>query len=116
MHNIKDNPPPLPDELWHEAGCDLGQLVRQIEAEAFARGVDAEQAAMQDELESLQESYGQLLAENVQLRAKLKALEGQNPVAIFEGTTLYWIAGQKRDRESDGFLYTAAGAKHGKNV
>jgi len=50
--------------------------------------------------------------ENNELRAKLKALEKQEPVAISEGGVLLWIDdNQPRDQDRDEYLYLAAGAR-----
>lgn len=123
MSEIKDNSPPLPDELWHEAGCDLGQLVRQIEAAAFSRGVAAGQGEIERLsrlLDAVNASMMHVLCLNDELRAKLKELGEQKPVGevdamSYEKETLYLrplvCLDDRFDELLGAKLYLAAGAK-----
>lgn len=133
MTDIRDNPPPLPEpdvevklnSGWTSVLVRSNEQVRQIEAAAFERG----KAAMQGEVERLQDkafraseahvgTMQKLLAaekENDELRAKLKALEEQKPVAwvrvcddeLSPADAFSWV----RTLLHDVPLYLASGAK-----
>lgn len=134
MSDIRDNPPPLlADELTllasqvvlerKEDGTDPTFVLafgRKVAAAAFERG----KAARQGEIERLKETIQDLrdqwdreidvIAERDDLRAKLKALEEQKPVAWrhwYQYGQGKWVYTEQQYEHSQDALYLAAGAK-----
>lgn len=137
MSDIKDSQSPLPEPAfrlnWHDDGArytvskpNIGSTdcytAEQVQ-EAFELGVAAGQAEMQGEIISRKEGYRMLFDQWQELRAKLKALEEQEPAAWMfpddlerfkttEATaTSFSVKVGSPDAGTSLPLYTAAGAK-----
>ena len=123
MNKTKDNLPPEPAFRlrWHDDGArytvskpnigDTDVYTADQVAAAFERG----KAAMQGEIERLKEEDKRLYLQTLELRAKLKALKEQKPVAYTQTSWLKETSGghfwKKKMHGMDVPLYLAAGAK-----
>lgn len=124
MNNIKDNPPqfPIPDAVLNGKPMYRQKTVEQIEAAAFERGKAAMQAEADDwksshtnacrRFERAEQTLREVRDERDQLRAKLKALEEQKPVAWIQKTE-FGVSLVHGGNWPDGStaVYLAAGAK-----